>query len=261
MIREHLFKKRAPADPNFRWRGGDVSRIEGISDGVFAITITLLVVSTAAPSSFYDMWQLIKDLPAFIASFILIMMAWHYHFLFFRRFGLEDTKTSIINSAFLFIIMFFAFPLKFLCTFLWYLIIGDSTSELFLVPEGYSFGGLVAPEQANLVNYFQRCSMMYLYGFGLIGVFGLLAMLQYRAYSLREKLELDQLELTMTINAALHHLITVVIAVLSVILLYITGHPGVSGFIYFLMPFSHGIMGWLGGKRITKAKALILLEN
>jgi hypothetical protein len=34
MIREHLFHKRAPADPMFRWRGGDVSRLEGLSDGV-----------------------------------------------------------------------------------------------------------------------------------------------------------------------------------------------------------------------------------
>jgi len=37
MIREHLFHKRAPADPMFRWRGGDISRLEGLSDGVFGV--------------------------------------------------------------------------------------------------------------------------------------------------------------------------------------------------------------------------------
>ncbi len=35
MIREPLFAKRAPADPDFRYRGGDVSQIEAVSDGAF----------------------------------------------------------------------------------------------------------------------------------------------------------------------------------------------------------------------------------
>jgi hypothetical protein len=43
MIREHLFEKRLPTDPLFRWRGGGVSRVEGFSDGVFAVILTLLI--------------------------------------------------------------------------------------------------------------------------------------------------------------------------------------------------------------------------
>jgi len=54
LIREHLFDKRAPADSMFRWRGGDVSRLEGLSDGVFAVTLTLLVVSLDVPNTFYE---------------------------------------------------------------------------------------------------------------------------------------------------------------------------------------------------------------
>ena len=75
MIREHLFHKRAPADPMFRWRGGEISRLEGLSDGVFAVTLTLLIVSVNVPTTFYELWRTIRDIPVFLASFVLLMMA------------------------------------------------------------------------------------------------------------------------------------------------------------------------------------------
>jgi len=85
MIREHLFHKRAPADPMFRWRGGDLSRPEGLSDGVFAVTLTLLVVSLKVPTTFHELWLTIRDLPVFLVCFAMLMMVWRYHYLFFRR--------------------------------------------------------------------------------------------------------------------------------------------------------------------------------
>lgn len=251
MIREHLFSKRAPADPDFRWRGGDVSRIEGISDGVFSITLTLLIVSTVAPSNFYDLWILVRDLPAFIFSYALIMLAWYSHYLFFRRYGLEDFPTSIINAAFLFVIMFFAYPLKFLCVFLWYLIIGVDIGPLFSVPDGFSFSQVVFGVSDN---YFQRTGMMYFYGVGLIGVFGLLAALHFRALILKTELELDKLEREITINSMIHHLITVFVGIFSLVLLYITGNAGASGIVYFSLPIFHTGMGFIGGNRIKQIK-------
>jgi len=41
-------RRQAPqgfgADLAFRWRGGEISRLEGLSDAVFAFAVTLLVV-------------------------------------------------------------------------------------------------------------------------------------------------------------------------------------------------------------------------
>ena len=40
---------RVPFEKNFRWRGGQVSRIEAFADAVFALSLTLLVVSADVP--------------------------------------------------------------------------------------------------------------------------------------------------------------------------------------------------------------------
>ena len=45
MIRRQMVEKGVGQSPAFRWRGGDVSRLEGFSDAVFGFALTLLVVS------------------------------------------------------------------------------------------------------------------------------------------------------------------------------------------------------------------------
>ncbi|WP_395377426.1 TMEM175 family protein [Marinicella sp. W31] len=243
MIRQHLFEKRLGADRYFRWRGGEISRIEGISDGVFAITIALLIVSTASSNTFYDIWLTVRDLPAFMVSFAMIVYAWYMHYLFFRRYGLEDAWTVVLNAIFLFLIMILAFPLKFLSTFLWYLIIGEDVPAMFALP---------ADAPAYLTGFVQRKYMMLFYGMAIIGVFGNMALLQWRAYLLRRQLELDSVEVTITRTALLHNLANVLIAALSVGILLITNNPGISGVVYFLMPLVHFPLGYLSERLIRK---------
>lgn len=236
MLRDHLFQKRASADGMFRWRGGDVSRLEGLSDGVFALTLTLLVVSVEVPKTFHELWLTVRDLPVFLVCFAMLMMAWRYHYLFFRRYGLEDFLTSLLNGAFLFVVVFYAYPLKFLVSFLWRIILGDDRSPIFVVPDG--------PEWIWMTDLFQRTWMMYIYGFGVIGVFGLLAALVWRAYVRREELELDEVERFLTLASIGSHMTSVAIALLSIGVLAWTANPGASGIVYFLMGPTHGFLGW-----------------
>ena len=42
-FRERLAEKGVARQDGFRWRGGEISRIEGFSDAVFAFAVTLLV--------------------------------------------------------------------------------------------------------------------------------------------------------------------------------------------------------------------------
>jgi uncharacterized membrane protein len=234
MIRDHLFNKKLGADPFFRWRGGEISRIEGMSDGIFAITITLLIVSTTNSNTFYNIWLTLRDIPATLISFAIIIYAWYEHYIFFRRYGLEDSKTVFLNSLFLFLIMVLAYPLKFLCLFLWHIILGIDTTDLFQLPSSAS---IILSE--NLNQFTQRLYMMYFYSFSLLGVYLILALMHFRAYFLRNELELDKVELLITNSSLLHHSVTIIIASISIIVLYLTSKPGISGIIYFLMPLIH----------------------
>lgn len=246
-LREHLFHRRAPTDPMFRWRGGDVSRIEGLSDGVFALTLTLLIVSVDVPSTFHELWQTGRELPVFFACFVLLMWAWRYHYLFFRRYGLEDLPTTVLNGAFLFVVLFYAYPTKFVATFLWHLILGEPVRGMFAAPEGLSW----------LTEYQQRSYMMVFYGAGFIGVFGSLALLFAWAYRRRHELELDELECFLTRSSIVTHLITVTISSASVGFVLAGGVPGVAGILYFLMGPAHGVWGYWSGRRAAQIQAAL----
>lgn len=55
-------------EKEFRWRGGEVSRIEGFSDAVFAFSVTLLVVSLEVPKTFNDLMMTMLGVPLLRAS-------------------------------------------------------------------------------------------------------------------------------------------------------------------------------------------------
>lgn len=240
MLREHLFDKRAPADPLFRWRGGDVTRVEGLSDGVFAVTLTLLIVSMNVPSTFHELWITVRDLPVFLVCFALLMWVWHEHHSFFRRYGLQDTLTSVLNAAFLFLILFYAYPLKFLATFLWRLILGQPTDGMFALP---------AEWVGEWTEVQQRTWMMVFYDLGIIGVFGLLLLMLGRAWSLRDALELDELERVITRGSLRAHAISTGLGLVSLALLLLASQPGWAGLVFFLMGPLHGFNGyWTGSK-------------
>jgi len=116
MLRESLMNKHQEA--GFRWRGGEIARIEGLSDAVFAFAVTLLVVSLEVPKTFNELAAVMRGFVPFAISFFLLMQVWHEQYRYFRRYNLQDSTSTILNCILLFVVLFYVYPLKFLWTFL-----------------------------------------------------------------------------------------------------------------------------------------------
>src|SRR2546423_12115859 len=102
MIREKLIDKGVGDPHKFRWRSHEISRIEGLSDAVFAFAVTLLVVSLEVPKTFNELAETMRGFGAFAISFVLLFGVWFNQYKFFRRYGLQDTVTVLLNAALLF---------------------------------------------------------------------------------------------------------------------------------------------------------------
>ncbi len=237
MIRQHLFDKRAPADPMFRWRGGEVSRLEALTDAVFAFALTLIVVSLEVPQDFDDLYRIVLNFPVFAICFALLVMVWYYHYKFFRRFGLEDFPTVLLNIALLFVVLFYVYPLKFVFTGL--------MSPLL----GLGDGGMSG------ISLWESRLLMIFYSSGVVLIFGLFVLMHRRAYKLRDVLELDDLELYLTRTEIGSHLISMSIGVVSILLAIVGGKlaPMLAGMVYFSMGPVHGIYA---SRRATRAEAM-----
>ncbi len=238
MLRQHLLKKGLRAESHFRWRGGDPSRVEGLSDAVFAFAITLLVVSLEVPTSFEAMMQTMRGFFAFAICFTLLFMIWHAHYIFFRRYGLEDTYTSVLNAVLLFVVLFYIYPLKFLFTFLLGRLFGVSAG----IDHGTMISGADVPE------------LMLVYSLGFLAIFTIFTLLYLHAYRLRDQLELNEIERIATRTSVQMHLIYVAVALLSAGLAF-TGNvylAALAGWCYALLCPAQIINGVIMGRRIER---------
>jgi uncharacterized membrane protein len=110
VVNEHIDKD------GFRLRGTAMSRLDGFSDVVFGFALTLLVVSLEVPHTYDDLRAVMLGFYPFAICFALFIFIWYAHFKFFRRYGLHDLTTIVINCAVLFTVLAYVYPLKFLFT-------------------------------------------------------------------------------------------------------------------------------------------------
>jgi uncharacterized membrane protein len=224
---------RLGGEKNFRWRGGEVSRTENLSDAVFGFAITLLVVSLEVPRSFNELEMLLQDFVPFALCVAVMGIIWHAHYTFFRRYGLNDGATMFINTLLLFVVVFYLYPLKFLATMLY---------------------GLVLPGAGVEITWEQAPSLLMIYSAGYAGVFATLTLFYLQAWRKREALDLTAVERLVTLQSIGLMLVHVVCALLSVIGVLVTG-SGLAGFVYFLIgPFSF-LVGSAFGRRIKRASS------
>jgi uncharacterized membrane protein len=90
------------------------SRVEAFSDGVFAIAITLLVLTIAQPASYQGLTHQLAirwpSLAAFVVSFAIIGIMWLNHHSLFMNFERIDRGLFYLNMLLLLTITFLPYP-------------------------------------------------------------------------------------------------------------------------------------------------------
>jgi uncharacterized membrane protein len=238
MIREHFAGSGARS--GFHWRGREVTRVEGFSDAVFAFAVTLLVVSLEVPRTFNELLDAMRGFIAFALCFAFLVWVWHAHYLFFRRYGLQDRLTIFLNSLLLFMVLFYVYPLKFLATIMVNQIVYERATVS--LPDGRVEPVILAGQEPLL---------MCIYSIGFVAVFLVLALMHFHAYRRRQALELNALEKLETESRLADYASVALVGVLSLLLLAFGGEHRVAfaGFSYFLIGVVRTVNGIIAGRR------------
>ncbi len=99
----------------FRLRGLEMTRLETFVDAAFAFSVTMLALSPdRVPRTFDEMLELLKGIPAFVASLSLLLLFWNGHVKLSRRYGLDDAPMTVLSGAFIAVMLVYVYPMKFM---------------------------------------------------------------------------------------------------------------------------------------------------
>jgi hypothetical protein len=162
----------------FRLRGMAMTRLEAFIDAAFAFSVTMMVISVdRVPDNINDLLAAFRNVPAFIASIAVLGLFWRGHWLWSRRFGLEDGVSIFISWTMLVTILIYIYPLKVIFGGMFYLLSERAVGQ---------------PMSIQTVAQARALFAVFAIGFTAIAIEILL--LNVRAYSLRGALRLNELE-------------------------------------------------------------------
>ncbi|GAA3925400.1 TMEM175 family protein [Luteimonas lutimaris] len=97
----------------FVHRGRNVTRLEAFVDAAFAFAVTLLVISIdAIPDSREALVLALKAVPSFAVCFAMIAMFWAAHARWSRRYGFDDTASTVLSLLLVFVVLVYVYPLR-----------------------------------------------------------------------------------------------------------------------------------------------------
>lgn len=240
------FAKNIGMDTQFRYRGVEPGRLENFSDAVFALAITLLLISTSPPSTFAQIVKFTFDLIPFMMCITLIVLIWHEHFVFYYRYGLRNNRVIFLNTLFLVIVLFYVYPLKFL-----------TKLSLFVIAVPFDIEWL-KQDLMGMLKGGNMSDLMIIYGIGAASVFFVLVLMYRYALSKKDELQLNELEVFDTQTSIRTNFLLGIIPLFSVVIVLVFYNNPFSGMYSGFAYFMYGpIMGW-HGKRVDKARNEIL---
>jgi uncharacterized membrane protein len=179
MIRQIISKKNPDRTSLFRERGSEIYRIEGFTDAVFAFSISLLVAALEVPQTYDELWLIIQGSIPFFCTVAVLFIFWFQQYRFFRNYGLNDTRTILLNFVFIAVLVFYIYPMKFLFSLLLSMFTGID-----LFPKAKEHG-----EEILQIHDFPQLIILFSIGYFLLWL--LIYLMHLHAWKMKEKLELN----------------------------------------------------------------------
>jgi uncharacterized membrane protein len=191
-----------PRLKGFRLRGMEMTRLETFIDAAFAFAITMLVIAAQQiPDDIEKLLGAFRNVPTFVCSIGVIGIFWRGHWLWSRRYGLEDGVSIFTSWAMLVTILIYIYPLKSVFGAMWYFLSDGHV--------GQTLGPSTDPQARMLFA-------TYAIGFTAIALEILL--LNLRAWQLRDPLRLSPRERLLTRGELTGWSVPVGVGIVSLIL-------------------------------------------
>ncbi len=216
-------------------------RLETFVDAAFAFALTLLVISfDAIPGSYAELVAALRNTPAFIASFAIIVMLWIGHHAWSRRYGLDDVPSLLLSLALVLIVMIYVYPLR--------AMMGATLSLM--------TGGAV-PANFELRSLDEVRGLFTIYGIGFAGAVGCIALLYAHALRRGRRAGWPPHVLADVLAGAAVWGLVAATGVLSVAIARLAPDSLVplAGWVYCLLAVAAPLAGFLFGRRAERLKA------
>lgn len=191
MLRDHI-ARQTDQDPHFHWRGENVTRIENLSDIVFALAFGMLVSASTPPTTYGELLTHLWLILPVIAGFSILVLIWNAHYMFFRRYGLTDATVVVLNAALLLLVLFIAYPLRFIFDGLFGFLLG-------------AFVGDWSRMMETGMGFYESSHIIAIFSIGYSVVFLVIALMYGHALRKKEILGLNETELALTRRSVWHY--------------------------------------------------------
>jgi hypothetical protein len=206
----------------FRLRGMEMTRLETFIDAAFAFAVSMLVIAAQQiPDNIQALLAAFKNVPTFVCSIAVLGIFWRGHWLWSRRYGLEDGASILISWAMIVTILILIYPLKAIFGAMWYFL---SNGQV-----GQPFSLHTTESQVRII--------FAIYALGLIAISAEILLLNLRAWQLREPLRLNAREKLITRGELTGWSIPVSVGIVSLVCALTLPIEKIqwSGWVYFSM--------------------------
>lgn len=227
-----------PRLDGFRLRGIAMTRLETFIDAAFAFAVTMMVIAAErVPEDISALLVAFKHVPAFVGSVVVLGIFWRGHWVWSRRYGLEDGISIFISWALLVTILIYIYPLKAIFGSMFYMLSDGRLGQALGIRTASQFRAIFA-----------------IYAIGFTAIVLEILLLYLRAWKLREPLRLNERERFLTRADVMGWSIPVATGLIALVLALTLPEDQISwsGWIYFSMAIVVPAHKWFLARRARR---------